>query len=227
MPGWELYTTTSGTSYAGLGDMQGVPLGTYDFGVGPDDVNLSNTDTIIQRMATATPDNNVIPIQMVALQLQTTQMVNYNNDGLAFYYITLQPANASTGTDTITFATNTSGTYTSSINIFYDIHMGSLTGPIVESSNVTVTTSGTVPGWSNNAPFFSVLIPGVDQNLNGANNLNDFWQQPNLTDAFAGPAFQIPVADAMLPEPSSWVLALIGAAALAAVARGRRATVGR
>src|ERR1035438_5206502 len=50
-PGWDLFQTIASMTYDNgpildLGNLQGVPLGTYNFGSGPQNVGL--TDTIVQ-----------------------------------------------------------------------------------------------------------------------------------------------------------------------------------
>ena len=67
--GYELYESQPGTGFNGIA-FQGVPLGTYNFGNGPQ--NTFQTDTIIQRMAAATPSNMTVSTALVALQLQST-----------------------------------------------------------------------------------------------------------------------------------------------------------
>ena len=211
LSGWELYTTDpNSSSFPGLGTMDGVPLGTYNFGGALGITDTDTTDTIIQRTGSATPGNNTINIQMVAMQLETSQQVDFNGNGNAFYFMTLQSAHggtASTGTETINFTTNTSGTFSASINVFYDIRMGSLTGPIVASSDAMLMSSGTT--WGNNPPLFpTVQIAGVNLNLNGNNNTNDFWvsgfNDEGLAAQLASNArWAEYLKAAALPEPSS------------------------
>src|SRR5215213_4387766 len=78
LAGFDLFTTLPGTQVnlagAGLQPFIGVPLGTFDFGSGP--VAVFNTDTIVQRLANATPLSPTVPIEMVALQLMSVNQFN-------------------------------------------------------------------------------------------------------------------------------------------------------
>jgi hypothetical protein len=96
-PGWDLFATDpTGTSFPGLGNLHGVPLGTFDFdnffGRGIGVQNVGNTDTIIERLLAATSVSGPIPITLVALQLETVAPVNFAGNGLDNYFITLQSA---------------------------------------------------------------------------------------------------------------------------------------
>src|SRR5207244_6813929 len=51
--------------------------------------------------------------------------------------------------------------------------LGSLTGPIALSSDLTLTQSGAP--WSRIPPAGADIIPGVNLNLNGRDNTSDFW----------------------------------------------------
>ena len=85
LPGWNCFDTVSGTVYNGL-LLEGVPLGTFDFGSGP--VSVGNTDTIIQRLGTVNASGGTMSISVVALQLQTVNQVNLGA-GLGYYFATL------------------------------------------------------------------------------------------------------------------------------------------
>jgi hypothetical protein len=98
---------------------------------------------------------------------------------LGNYFITLQSTDgtgpASTGVMTINNS-GPGGTFSSTLDVFFDIHFGSLTGPIVAENNLLLSSSD-VP-WSHMAPPGAVLIDGVDNMLNGTNTANDFWPTP-------------------------------------------------
>src|SRR5664279_1702134 len=73
--GWELYSTdATKASFPALGNMMGVPQGTFDFGSGAK--NTNTTDTIIQRTSAATiassPGTATANTKVVAFQLETT-----------------------------------------------------------------------------------------------------------------------------------------------------------
>ncbi len=206
--GFDLFDTIAAdTNFPGLGNLMGVPLGTFNFGGTVGVQNTGSTDTILQRLASATvasPPGTApaINIQVAALQLETVAPVNFMGDGLANYFITLQSTHggpASNGTETITFASNNGGTFNSSLDLFFDIRMGSLTGPIVESTDVVLTNSGTA--WGRTPPAGAVLI-------NGANNLLDATDHNQ--DIFTGALLDCPnfcAAESPAPEPSTlWPL---------------------
>jgi hypothetical protein len=209
--GWELYSTdVTKASFPGLGNLMGVPLGTFDFGSGAK--NTEATDTIIQRTSAATiassPGTATANTQVVGFQLETTAPVNFNGLGLDNYFMTLQSVHggpASTGTESITFNNDTSGTFATSLDLFFDIRKGSLTGPIVASTDQVLTSTGVA--WINTQPAGSLAIAGVNLNLNGVNNLNDFWSNPLTMTSPAG--FNMSLIVAKVPEPSTWVLALM------------------
>jgi hypothetical protein len=227
--GWELYSTdATKASFPGLGNLMGVPQGTFDFGSGAK--NTAATDTIIQRTSAATvassPGTATANTQVVAFQLETTAPVNFNGNGLDNYFMTLQSTHGgtvSTGTESITFNTDTSGTFATSLDLFFDIRKGSLTGPIVASTDQVLTSSGVA--WINTQPAGSLAIAGVNLNLNGANNLNDFWSNPLTMASPAG--FNMSVIVAKVPEPSTWVLGLMALASLSAFATCRHRAIRR
>jgi hypothetical protein len=150
-----LTSVPGASSFPGLGSLNGVPLGG----------SLGNTDTIVQRLqdavfpGTPTTTAPAISINLSALQLETVTPVNFAGDGLDFYFITLQSArsaggSASLGSMTITLssfddgtAANPEGSFSSSIDVFFDIRKGSLSGPIVFSSDLVLTNSGTLWGF--------------------------------------------------------------------------------
>src|SRR5437867_902756 len=71
-PGFDLFTTLQPTAVGGF-QFQGLPLGTFNFGGSVGLQSTGATDTIIQRLASASaPGPSVIPIEIVALHLQTT-----------------------------------------------------------------------------------------------------------------------------------------------------------
>lgn len=237
--GWSLLETDpTQSSFEGLGNLKGVPLGTYNFGTAPDGnmvgtVNTGMTDTIIQRLQTATAPTQMagasatINIQMVALQLETVNQVNYLGNGMNNYFITLDPSMASTGTMTITWNANgLSGTYSTNLNLDFDIHVGSLTGTVVNTGGtiINLTSSGTL--WSNTPPSGATVLPDVNQYLSGTSGdpSQDFWDNTSPFKEMAA-GNQIGSDDAGLPlavpEPSSIAMLSLGCLGVAAVARRR------
>jgi hypothetical protein len=104
--GSDYFTTVpAGTTFPGLGNLMGVPLGGVD----------GNADTVVQRLQDAvfpglpTSTAPSINIALAALQLETVAPVNFAGNGVDNYFVTLQSARAvggaaSLGTMTITMA---------------------------------------------------------------------------------------------------------------------------
>ena len=224
----------------------GVPLGSYAFpnpGNSPNPITLPtyNTDTIVQRLGVATPTNPTVPLQMDALQLESTTPISLGGGPLGFYFVTLQSTDgtgpASTGSMTINWSNNTSGTFSSSLDVFFDVHFGALNGPIVLQSDEVLTNgqvgnpNNTNPDWSNLPEMYAVLNPNQPGNtynnfLNGTSDANDFFATmgPGGSSGYGladNPAVNESallashaVNDALMPEPGS--MALLAVAGLLA-----------
>ena len=217
LTGWDLLETQVGTTFDGA-PFVGVPLGTYNFGGTIGVQNVGNTDTIIQRLSTVTAPSGTTPLQMDALQLESATPVSLGGGPLGFYFITLQSADgtgpASTGAMTINFSPNT---FSSSLDVFFDVHFGALNGPIVLQSNLALSNPGTP--WGNVPPPGAITINGVNQNLNGNNNLSDFWPNGSFSETEAGTTHV--VADAT-PEPATMALAGLSGLGLLLFRRQRK-----
>lgn len=212
--GYDLFSTvTPGTTFGGV-EFQGVPLSTYDFGGTIGIQNVGVTDTIVHRLtdAAGSPGGQAtIPIEMLSLQLQSVAPVDFGL-GLDFYYLTLQttrggPATAGqmvikfNGTEPVQL-TDSHGTFDSFFDVFFDVRKGSLTGAIVLSDHLVLSSSGT--SWSHKPVDPNVIqIPGVNQNLNGTNPLNDFFPS-QLTESHPSGAKHV-ATPAAVPEPSTLV----------------------
>jgi hypothetical protein len=226
-PGWDLFQTQAGTQFMGV-PLTGVPLGTYNFGGSIGNQNVGNADTIVQRLNAASSvviGSDTVSLQMNALQMVTAAPVTLGGGPLGLYYFTLQSTDntgpASTGSMTITFDSPTSGTFTSSLDVFFDIHFGALNGPIVSQGDLTLTNSG--DAWSDTAPATSQIINGVNYMLNGSDITNDFWPAAPLTETEAGVGTHVVApAGATVPMPKSlWCgLALFAGMALIKFRRG-------
>lgn len=225
LPGFDLFRTLPGTQVnlgpAGNQPFRGVPLGTFDFGDGPQEV--FNTDTIVRRLASATPGSPTIPIEMVALQLMSVNQFNLGG-GNDFHFITLQSIRggpASTGTMTINFGPEgiPHGTFDSVLNVFFDIRVGSLDGPIVFSSTLVLTATG-VP-WSHFPPSDALLLRGVNFLLNGENQLNDFFPSGPFDEEKPDEG-RHRVDVGQVPEPATISLLAVGIAGVAARVWKRR-----
>jgi hypothetical protein len=210
-PGWDLLDTLPGTNFLGI-PFTGVDLGSFNFG-GPIGVKgTGNTDTIVQRLAAANtepgPGTDTIPIELVALQLVSVNPIDLGA-GPDFHYVTLQSARggpASTGSMDITFNNPNGGIFDSLINVFFDIRMGSLNGPIILSNNLPLT-SDDVP-WGRIAPPGAVTIPGVNLLLKGNGTPDqDFWPIGPFDEGHPQALHRVQAAT---PEPSSLLLLGIG-----------------
>ena len=86
-----LQTNSSSTAFPGLGNLMGVPLGTYNFGGSVGTVSVGNTDTIVQRLADAVTSTlpgtaPTIADQLDALDLETVAPVNFEGFGVNNYF---------------------------------------------------------------------------------------------------------------------------------------------
>jgi len=213
--GYDLFESVGNASnFPGLGSLMGVPIGNYNFGGAIGLQNVGNTDTIIQRLQAATvtaPGAITYPVtaptiglSVAALQLETTQPVNFGGFGLDNYFVTLTPTVASTGTMDITFASAAGGTFASTLDLNLDIHKGSLNGAVVDSlTNIVLTNSGA--GWGRIAPPDAVLINGVNNLLDGNDTNQDFWPVPPVMETHPGGGVHV-VTNASIPEPSTWIM---------------------
>jgi len=200
-PGYELYETLSGTTFGGVA-FQGVPIGNFNFGGTIGVKAVGATDTIVQRLASAS--GAAIPVQLVDLQL-----------GVGFYFMTLQSARggpASTGSETINFGPEAPpgsphGTVDSFFDVFFDIRLGSLSGPIALSETLRATSQG-VP-WNHFPPTGALVIAGVNEFLNGTNSNADFFPIGPFQSVFpTGAVHRMSVTT--VPEPGSLSLLAIG-----------------
>jgi hypothetical protein len=227
-PGWDLFTTAPGTTFGGV-PFTGVPLGNFDFGPPIGVQATGNTDTIVERQAQASVPGPVvppsqtaapIPIEMVALQLVSTVPTDFGL-GIGFYFITLQSARggpASVGQMTITFDNMNvpgppqpqNGTFDSFIDVFFDVRLGALNGPIALSSNLPLTSDDTP--WSHFPAPGELLINGVNDFLNGNNRLGDFHPIGVVEESHPSGAQHHATVTilAAAPEPGSFGFLLLG-----------------
>ena len=160
LPGYDLFRTLPGSRIAvqlpgsvGMTIIRfdTLPVGGHDFGVGTQ--NTGGADTIVRRLGTATPDNGLVPTQLVKLQMRSIQPVGY--------FVTLQsdrgrnaldpPAGPpSMGLLDIKFDEDgQGGTFQSKFVVNYDLRAGSANGPIVMSSSAPIADEDT---WQHRAP---------------------------------------------------------------------------
>jgi MYXO-CTERM domain-containing protein len=203
--GWDLFLTQPGTEFMSVPFM-GVPLGTYDFGGTIGVQNVGQTDTIVQRLANVSAPGGTTPLVISALQLETTAPVSFLGGPFGPYYLTLQSVRggpASTGQATINFGPNT---FNSFFDIFYDVRFGALNGPIVNTGDLVLTSTGGT--WQHPALGYP-LIPGVNYLLDGTDPLEDFFPVGTITHINnSGPGDQHVVS--VVPEPGTGLLAVLG-----------------
>ena len=138
--GWDLFRTLDGTQFGGV-DFEGVPLGQFDFGGTIGVMNTGNADTIVQRLDPAivggAGQTDTIDIELVALQLRSVDPVDLGA-GLDFYYVTLSDDPLSLGTMDITFDDMEGGTFDANFDVFFDVRIGKLDGPIIDSQQINI-----------------------------------------------------------------------------------------
>jgi hypothetical protein len=225
-PGFDLFDPMAGSQVFfpgfGLFDFIGVPLESFDFGSGP--VPTGETDTIVQRLHSATGPGTVsIIVRLLAMQMVSTTPIDLGF-GSDFHYLTLQAA-PSRGMLQWTEEPGLHGppppahgvAHYEPLNWRYDVHLGSLGGPVVQSDSKILTSSPTP--WSHFAPPDALLIPGVNSSLNGADNTSDFFfiKQFSLTNADG-----TRIIASTAPEPATFGLMGVGIAGLAVRRRRRR-----
>ncbi len=197
--GWDLLTTDPATLIDGF-NWAGVPLGTYNFGGSIGVQNVGQTDTIMQRLGTS-GNGQTIPLQVNAMTLVSTTPIDLNGD---LGYLTLDPNYTSDGTITI----NSDGTFSSTLDVYFDIHFGSLDGPLDTSGEMMdITDSG---NWMPDAPSDALLIPGVNCLLNGTDTSDDLWLDAVRYQGLTDTIIQRPTSS---PEPRTLTLLGLGLAA--------------
>jgi hypothetical protein len=197
LDGWDLLKTVpSGTVFGG-DHWHGVPLGTFDFGGAIGVKNVGGVDTIIQRLMDSTGNPAIIPIDIVALQLQSVEHPDM--------FVTL--ADDQTPDNDIMEVTvgpegDPHGTFDSFFDVYFDVRVGGLDGQIVQSGVLAFTSSGNP--WRHQAVLGGVVIDGVNHNLNGTDDSNDFWPTGDLVHDASGAAHHtvrasVPDGGATLP----------------------------
>jgi hypothetical protein len=204
--GWELFTTDTVQMpvYGNMVSFQGVPLGTFDFGGSIGIKNVGSTDTILYRTPSSTP--GVYNIKILAMQFVNTTTYNVP------VYVTL---GTTPGSGTMTVGNET---WTGEGSMGYDIHYGSLNGPVPTGGSGThyFTGSGI---WTSSAPASAFLISGVNYELNGSDTSGDFWPLAPVITGWPGDGSVHNLHPTTTPIPSALILLAPGLLGLAAVRR--------
>lgn len=211
--GHDLFRTD--TAYLNLGSgpipFEGVPLGTFDWsGTTWDNEDLGNTDTIIERKGAAVTGGSgetapPIPIELVALQLVSVDPIDVGA-GLGFHYATLQAGTPSTGTMDITFDDELGGSFASFFDVFFDLRIGALDGPILFSGFKTFTSTGVAWAREPTDPD-AIKLDGINYLLDGGTISEDFWPPVGVHDAGDGSQHIVSTAT---PEPTTICLLGLG-----------------
>jgi hypothetical protein len=166
----------------------GSPIGTVNFVSNP--IGPGTTDTIVQRQSDAVVNGPAVPIMITALSLESAAPVNI---GGSFFdvFVSLDPANLANDTGTLSvMGTSTGGTFSSTLDVFFEIQFiplvpGPAPSPIF--GETMFTGSGT---WTSQAPPESVN-PGAG-----------FF--PTGTEASLLASHSVQPAT-FVPEPSTWI----------------------
>jgi hypothetical protein len=230
LAGSDYFVTQPGTMFDGIA-FEGVPTGP------------GGSDTIVERASNVflgfgSGGAGTTPLLLTQLELVSAIPTNLGA-GVGFYYITLQSnrpsgGTASTGTMTINLAGGDDrtpavpeGTFTSALDVFFDVRFGSATGAIVQSTDLVLTNSGA--SWDANPSPSDTLVPGLkgDVTANFHTNkiqntdINDMDFFPVSAFSESGPSGDVhTVSDVSTPEPGT--LPLLGGALLALLYVRRR-----
>ena len=226
LPGYDLLVTTDacyefGPPF-GLVPFVGVPLSTYDFGSGS--VNVGATDTIVRRLDSVTladGECKTINIAMTALSLRSRDQIDWSYfGGIANEYVKTVGVVDQGSTMTIcNDFVDLCATFDSTIKISF-LLQGVTSGATASFGTKTFSMVG-LGMWSQYPASSTVLIDGVNNNLNGLDHSNDFFTQVSqhvLPDGSCHTTQD--VNGVMCPEPNS--MFAIGLACMAAGGRFAR-----
>ncbi len=241
--GFDLFNTVTGPDpiNGGISEILGVPLegvdlGSFDFGGTVGVQGVGDADTIVLRLQDAVVggagQTDTIDIELVALQLKTVVPVDFGL-GIDFYFVTLSAA-PSLGTMDITFMDMTGGTANSFLNVNFDLRKGALNGPIVPGlPPILPLVNNNNREWGRIPPPGAVLIPDANFELNGIDTSEDFWMGVSKTGVQGGCIVHggelVDTSHciiAAVPEPGTGLLLGLGLAGLVGFTGRRRAGSG-
>lgn len=200
--GTDYFETQPGTVF------NGIPLMGDPFGPGA-------TDTIVQRLSDVTIGSSG-SLMLTGLQLESISPATIG----AFsgpIFISLDPANLTNDTGTISIGGSTAGgTFTSALNVYFDVctapgvnGVGCGAGVSLETGSLPLTNSGA--NWSPTPAAGTEIVSGLygDQAANlhtglPTGEVDFFINPPGFTES--GPGAGHAVTDATTPEPGSFVL---------------------
>jgi hypothetical protein len=209
-PGFDLLQTVPGTQILGA-PFVGVPLGTFDFGGAVGVQPVGSTDTIIKRLDPVDDTGGspaTVNFELVAMHLQSAVPVDFGL-GLGIYYLTLQSERGgptSVGQMAIHFSPDPQ-TFDSFFDVFFDIRLGAINGPIALSDERTFETSGTP--WSHLPPPGAVLVDGANHLLDGSTSDQDFFATGQIAPSAVETFNLILQTAGVIPAPTT--VALLGA----------------
>lgn len=207
--GSDYLQTLPGTYFNFGGAIGVVDFTGYAFGPG-------NTDTIVQRTSDITINGGPGNLQLTALSLVSTTPVSFpGSSGLI--YITLDPFNLANDSGQITIGgTKAGGTFSSFFDVFFDVctapgsnGVGCGGGALISSGSLQLSNAGA--NWTSTPSGVIVAGPVGDPSANlhtglGSNQA-DFWPDPIIE---SHPGLGQHVVSPAVPEPSTWMMMLLG-----------------
>jgi hypothetical protein len=144
-------------------------------------------------------------LQVDALQLESTGTFGTTGQNL---FVSLNPNLASIGTMMFSSIIASGGTFSSMLNLDLEFTLGSFTGMNVNNqicggnaiTGCMLSLSSGPNSFTRTPTPGSVEIAGVNLNLDGSNNLGDFWPG-SLTESGPGASTHHIVRDAPVPIP--------------------------
>jgi hypothetical protein len=212
--GTDYFQTTTG-SMVNLGSLGSIPL----VGVPISGSPVGTADTIIQRLSDVPIDSNPYSsLQMMGLSLESAAPVNLGS-GFADLFITLDPGDLALDTGSITISGGlTGGTFSSTLDVYFDVCIGGDTGtgvgcgsftPLVSGEELVLSQSGAT--WGPTPAPGEALDEGAY--TDSPNPYNEHTGLPsNVVDFFPGmvtetePGATHVVDPAPVPEPTSLIL---------------------